>query len=654
MMNFFLRYSLLVPLLLVSFFSFSKQPQIPVEHFSKNKEFNHATISPGGEYLAVINKVAGKNALVIFDTENFKMLHAVAFEGNAQVGDYHWVNNERVVVTKEYLKGWQDHPEYHGEIFGVNANGARGKYLIGYHGEMQTGTRLKRQTPLYGTSFVLDPLVTNKRKMLVVTYPWTSSNEPHTIVYEVDVYTGKRKQVTLSPSRMAEFLTDHDGNVRVSVSTDNYIDAKIHTKEKEGGDWKKLNLGEVNYGDIRLRAFDKSGDSIYMTASVGGEAEGLYKLNLNTKEIELVHQEQYVSPKRVWVDEASKELFAIESELGYPNYAFIDKDSHKSVRLKSLIEALQGDQVQLVSSTSNGDINVIYASSDTNPGKYYLYDGVQNKLRILFSARGWLNENELSKTKPIQYKTRDGLTIYGYLTVPNGLEDKNLPLVVMPHGGPHGPRDYWGYDSEVQLLASRGMAVLRVNFRGSGGFGRNFEEAGYQKWGSDIQFDIIDGVKFLISNGTVNKNNICIMGSSFGAYSALQSAILEPDMFKCAIGTVGIYDLPLMFEEGDISGRSTGQNYLENVLGTDETLLKAFSPSYNIDKLKAAVFIVHAGEDARAPIEQAESLIAALKKANHPYKYVLLEDEGHGFYKEEHRTAYYKQVINFLDKHLEL
>ena len=319
-----------------------------------------------------------------------------------------------------------------------------------------------------------------------------------------------------------------------------------------------------------------------------------------------------------------------------------------------MIEALQGDQVQLVSSTSNGDINVIYASSDTNPGKYYLYDGVQNKLRILFSARGWLNENELSKTKPIQYKTRDGLTIYGYLTVPNGLEDKNLPLVVMPHGGPHGPRDYWGYDSEVQLLASRGMAVLRVNFRGSGGFGRNFEEAGYQKWGSDIQFDIIDGVKFLISNGTVNKNNICIMGASFGAYSALQSAILEPDMFKCAIGTVGIYDLPLMFEEGDISGRSTGQNYLENVLGTDETLLKAFSPSYNIDKLKAAVFIVHAGEDARAPIEQAESLIAALKKANHPYKYVLLEDEGHGFYKEEHRTAYYKQVINFLDKHLEL
>ncbi len=601
MMNFLLRCNLLVLLLFVSFFSFSKQPQIPVEYFSKNKEFNHATISPGGEYLAVINKVAGKNALVIFDTENFKMLHAVAFEGNAQVGDYHWVNNERVVVTKEYLKGWQDHPEYHGEIFGVNANGARGKYLIGYHGEMQTGTRLKRQTPLYGTSFVLDPLVTNKRKMLVVTYPWTSSNEPHTIVYEVDVYTGKRKQVTLSPSRMAEFLTDHDGNVRVSVSTDNYIDAKIHTKE-----------------------------------------------------IELVHQEQYISPKRVWVDEASKELFAIESELGYPNYAFIDKDSHKSVRLKSLIEALQGDQVQLVSSTSNGDINVIYASSDTNPGKYYLYDGVQNKLRILFSARGWLNENELSKTKPIQYKTRDGLTIYGYLTVPNGLEDKNLPLVVMPHGGPHGPRDYWGYDSEVQLLASRGMAVLRVNFRGSGGFGRNFEEAGYQKWGSDIQFDIIDGVKFLISNGTVNKNNICIMGSSFGAYSALQSAILEPDMFKCAIGTVGIYDLPLMFEEGDISGRSTGQNYLENVLGTDETLLKAFSPSYNIDKLKAAVFIVHAGEDARAPIEQAESLIAALKKANHPYKYVLLEDEGHGFYKEEHRTAYYKQVINFLDKHLEL
>ena len=150
------------------------------------------------------------------------------------------------------------------------------------------------------------------------------------------------------------------------------------------------------------------------------------------------------------------------------------------------------------------------------------------------------------------------------------------------------------------------------------------------------------------------KGNICIMGASFGGYSALQSAILEPDMFQCAIGVVGVYDLPLMFDEGDVSERDSGQRFLKVVLGEDEEQLKRFSPSYNIEKLKAPVLIFHGGEDRRAPIEQAESLISAFKKENHPYIYELLDDEGHGFYKEEHRTLYYKKVLAFLDEHLKL
>ena len=207
---------------------------------------------------------------------------------------------------------------------------------------------------------------------------------------------------------------------------------------------------------------------------------------------------------------------------------------------------------------------------------------------------------------------------------------------------------------QVQMLANKGMAVLKVNFRGSEGFGVNFQEAGYRQWGQNVQHDIIDGVKLLINDGTVDKDNICIMGASFGGYSALQSAIIEPDMFKCAIGLMGVYDLPLMYEEGDTQASSYGVNYLKTVIGTDEAELKAFSPAYNVDKLKAPVHIVHGGEDERAPIEQAESLEAALKKAKHPYEITILDDEGHGFYKEEHRTLYYKKVLAFLDDHLKL
>lgn len=633
---------------------YAKTTQFSVEHFSKGSEYSNVKISPKGTYLAVMTQPEGKNVLMILDTKNFQVQHGVQFPGNAQVGNYHWVNDERVVLEKQYLKGWQDHPLYHGELYGVNADGSRPKYLVGYQGEMQTGSRIKKATPIYGTSYVLDPVVHDKRKMLIVTYPWTASSEPHTIVYEVDVFSGKRRKVTSSPSKMAQFLTDHEGNVRAAVSTDDYIKPIIHTRGKSGEGWKELDLGKLSYSDVNLQAFDKKGESIYITASVSGEAAGLYKLDLKTKAIELVHKEEGVSPKKIWIDETSKELFAIETELGYPTYAFVNAGSPKSARLKSFLASLPGNQVQLVSSTVDGEKNIIYSSSDRNPGDYYLFSAQKNKLRYLFSARSWLDPELMAHTKPINFTSRDGLAIHGYLTLPVGAEEKNLPLVVMPHGGPHGPRDWWGFDPDAQILANRGIAVLKVNFRGSGGFGRNFEHAGHKKWGAEIQFDIIDGVKYLIEQGTVDKNNMCIMGASFGGYSALQSAILEPEMFKCAIGVVGVYDLPLMFDEGDVAEHDSGQQYLKSVLGTDEAQLKAFSPSYNIDKLKAPVLIVHGGEDERAPIEQAESLIDALKQADHPHVYELLEDEGHGFYKPEHRARYYKQVLTFLEQHLTL
>lgn len=646
---------ILIVALLLGGTASAKTNNIPIEHFSRSTEYSQVKISPKGDYLAVVTKPEGKSVLAILDMKTFKVLHAVQFPGNAQVGRYSWVNDERVVIQKEYLRGWQDHPQYHGELFGINADGSKGEYLAGYKSGVASASRLKSGAkPLVGTSFVLDPLVDNDRKMLIVTYPWTASKDPYTIVYEVDVYTGKRKTVTRSPSRMASFLTDHDGNVRVAVSSDDYINQKVYIRKPEESEWQTADLGRKDFQDIHLLTFDSSGDIVYVSASKEGEPKGVYALDVNTNEFTLLSQDERVSPKDVWVDEISKELYAIETELDYPTYSFIDNGSTKSAQLKSLIQALQGQQVQLVSSTSDGKLSIVYASSDSNPGDYYLFNANTNNLGRLFSSMAWINPEQMAKTKPINFETRDGKTIYGYLTIPNNVETKNLPLVVMPHGGPHGPRDWWGYDPDSQLLASRGMAVLKVNFRGSGGYGRDFEHSGHRKWGSEIQFDIIDGVKHLISEGTADKDNICIMGASFGGYSALQSSILEPDMFKCAIGVVGVYDLPLMFEEGDVAERDSGQTFLKKVLGTDEANLKAFSPSYNIDKLKAPVLIVHGGEDQRAPIEQAESLIAALDKAKHPYVYELLEDEGHGFYKPEHRLHYYEQVLKFLDKHLDL
>lgn len=629
------------------------QQDIPLEAFSKGSEFSSVKISPNGEYLGFITKAEGKSILGFLELDGFKVIHAVRFNGNAQVGRYEWVNDNRVVLEKEYIRGWRDHPEYHGELFGVNVDGSRGRYLVGYQGEIQTGSRLKKATPLYGTSYILDPLVNDEDKMLIVTYPWSGSKEPVTVVYEVNVHSGVRRKVSISPRRMGRFLTDHQGEVRAVASTDDNGNTSVFIKNTKDSDWKELTLAQ-DLDDYWLHGFDESGKLAYLSAAKAGEPRGVYQLTLETGKLKHFFQDKLVDPSKIWRDPVNQTPFAIELDPDYPTYAFVDQDSIWSQRLKSLIASIPGNQIRIVSGTRDGSRVIVFAGSDINPGNYYLFDSKKNQLGLLVANRSWIDPNSMSTMEAISFKGRDGITIHGYLTTPQGKEKKNLPLIVMPHGGPHGPRDYWQFDPEVQMLASRGMAVLQINFRGSGGYGDAFEELGYRKWGKEIQYDIIDGTRDLISKGIADKNRICIMGASFGGYSALQSAILEPDLFQCAVGVVGVYDLPLMFEEGDIAQRSSGVAYLERVLGTDEKQLKEFSPSYNVEKLKVPVLIVHGGEDQRAPIEQAESLIDALKKADKPYQYYLLEDEGHGFYKPEHRLKYFKKVLAFLEKPMQL
>jgi len=624
---------------------------LPIEYFSKDVEFTNVKISPKGTYLSVKTKKEGKDVLAIIHRKTMKLKHAIHFDASAQVGSYYWANDERVVFTKEYLKGWFDHPVSYGEILAVNADGSKQVYLMGYKGNLQTGTNIKKGQAINAWGEVLDPLPENEKSILLSVQPW-NKKESHIDVYKVDIYSGKRRKVTRAPTKMARYLTDHQGNVRLATSTSDYIDYNLYTRDIEKGEWKYLEEFDGDFSEFEPIAFNDVGDAIYGTASIKGEPLALYKVNLKTGATELVSQNKRVSPSNVWINEITRSIFAVEYESGYPSYEFVDKTSVLAKRLKGLLKALPDHQVRIVSNSLDEKLQVVWAGSDRNAGDYYLYDANVNKLKYLFSKRQWLDPEKMAEVRPVSYQTRDGIQIDGYITLPENKSDKNLPLVVLPHGGPHGPRDWWRFNPETQFLANQGIAVLQVNFRGSGGYGELFESSGHQKWGADIQYDIIDGVKYLIDTGVADKNNICIMGASFGGYSALQSSILEPDMFKCTIGVVGIYDLEMMFTEGDIQETYSGTSYLKRVLGESEEQLIAFSPSKNIDKLKAPVLIVHGGEDKRAPIEQAEALINALEEHNHPFEYLELESEGHGFYKQEHRALYYKKVIDFLKKHL--
>ncbi|GIU35700.1 peptidase S9 [Shewanella hafniensis] len=624
--------------------------------FSRGDEYANVKISPTGKYLSAITSVEGKNVLIVLDAQTKKLLNAIRFPSNAQVGTYEWANSERIVLAKEYLKGWSDVPQYYGELMAVNADGSRPKYLFGYNsGEQQTGSNLRKNTAINATAFILDPLPDDERYMLVNALPWTGApdlSETRQDVYRVDLFSGVRKRITGSPIGRARFMTDHDGEVRFVAGEDSKNITKVfYRKDSEWINTDKLNLGLSDFTPI---SFADNKNSIYAAGRVGTETLGVYRINLETGEKAEIIQDEVVDPSNFWINGTNKQLYAIEFENGYPSYAFVDNNDNHAKLLKDLIAAVPGHQVRIVSETRDAEKLVVVAFNDRNPGDYYIFDTKKLKLEYLAAAKKWLDPEQMAEVKPISFTSRDGKTINGYLTLPFGKEAKNLPLVVNPHGGPHGIRDWWGFDPQNQLLAQNGMAVLQVNFRGSGGYGQSFEQAGYQKWGSDIQHDIIDATQYVIDQGLADKERVCIAGGSFGGYSALQSAILAPDMFKCAVGFAGVYDLELMFDEGDVARTRSGTSYLKDVLGQDKATLKAMSPSENVAKLKANLLLVHGGEDERAPIEQLESLEKGLKAHNYPYQKLVMDNEGHGFYNDEHRAKYYEQMLSFLKTNLKL
>ena len=316
---------------------------------------------------------------------------------------------------------------------------------------------------------------------------------------------------------------------------------------------------------------------------------------------------------------------------------------------KGMLSALPGYSLSLTSRSSNGQYWVLYAYNDIDAGTFYLFDKSSGQLTQLLANMNHISIDDFSETQPVTFPATDGTLIHGYLTYPVGkAKDEKVPLVTLVHGGPHGVRDYWGFDRDVQMLAGQGYAVLQVNYRGSGGYGADYQQAGYHQWGDLMQQDIIDGTRWAAEQGNIDKANICIMGASFGGYSALMSASLAPDLFKCAISMAGVYDLNLMYEEGDTPTELWGESFLKRAIGTDQKQLADFSPVNHVQSIGGPVLIAHGKRDRRVPFEHAERLKTALDNAQKPYEWFVRDEETHGFYDENNRAEYYGEVAKFL------
>ncbi len=612
-------------------------------------------ISPDGQHLAAKVIVEDSNALVFFDSATLKMLNSVRMGGRSRVGEYHWVSNERVIFKLTESTLWEKEPKYYGELYGVNINGSKRGLLFGYRAaEQQVGSNFKKREARQAWADFVDVVPDENNRILITSTPMTKDGESFPEVLAMDIYSGRTQSRGRLPTPLADVVPAPDGRPRVAAGQNsrNEREVFVRSADSKSSDWSALpatGFGNT-FTPIAVSADNKS---LLALDNRGTSLTGVHKLDLTSGKSEEIYTDAKVDVTTTIQTADGRAVYGIRVDDGKPAYILLTGEYDEAKIFKDLLASFPGEKVEITSRTQDGQKWVVFVSSDVNPGTYYLYDHQKVSLRKITDVAPHLKDLTLAAMEPIQFKATDGGNVYGYLTkAPQQSEAR--PLVVLVHGGPHGVRDVWGFNAETQLLALSGYNVLQVNYRGSGGYGQAYQQAGYRQWGGLIQQDIIDGTQWAISQGHGKAGNVCIMGASFGGYSAVQASVLAPKLYKCGVAVAGVYDLPMLRKEGDIPRLYFGNAFLDDVLGNDAAQLAQYSPTLHADKLNTHLLIIHGQRDERAPIEQAEKLKAALDKAGKPYQWQVFNDETHGFYAEQNQQAYFRQVQQYLGSQLKI
>jgi dipeptidyl aminopeptidase/acylaminoacyl peptidase len=616
-------------------------------------QYKDAKISPDGKHIALVISKDGRRKLAVVKSSNFKSVGGADFGDKEEVGKIYWANDERIVLEVWVNEPWDDRARFYGELYAIDYNGKRGEMVYGYRaGQKTIGTRMAKIESVDGWAEIISLLPDEEDEILISSRPQSADGGRTATVHRLNVKNGKMsKMIAGSPMSSGQFAVDNSGSVKFAYGTDKDFNRRVYRFDEDKREYTEVMTGGFGNG-WQPHAIDDSGKFLFYTGNPEQDKTGLFKLNLNTGEKSHIYTDKKVDITDVIVTVDGSQAYAIRLDADYPSYIMLDESGEEAKLFKYLLSRFAGYSIDITSHSDNGKKWIIKASNDLTATSFFLYDKKKDKFSLLFSNMAEIKKQELSESIPIHFTASDKTEIHGYITYPVSVpETQSIPLVTLVHGGPHS-RDYWEFDSKVQLLASQGYAVLRVNFRGSNGYGSNIYYGSQKQWGDRVQKDIIEGTKWVIAQGGILSDKVCIMGASFGGYSAVQSATLAPDLFKCVISHAGVYDIEMMFEEGDIKGRLYGKAALTEEHGTDKALMHQYSPVNNVAKLAAPILIAHGRQDERVPIDHAEALMAELDKQGKPYETFIKEYENHGFYNEQNRSEYYEKVAEFLGKHL--
>lgn len=602
--------------------------KVPVEDFFKDPEFSSVSLSPTGEYITVSVPQGDRTLLAAFRTADMSLVGKWDYGARRHIDRVLWVNDNRFFMFVSLKLGRYDFRVGTPDVYASDIDGRR-----------------RSDIPNGGTYRIVDVMEEDPSTILV------QRSIESAFLSRMNVYTGAVRTVASAPLDSGSFLVDHDRNVRYAMGQNK--DLSIVTLRRDGNSWTEIHRAAMGESQQFPIAFDRDNKRVYVAISEKGEPARLYLLDPETDARELVSQNKNVVASGLLTSSDDRDLLGVVYEDGTPDIDFLQAEHAEARTYAGLVNAFPDHAVAFGGISKDGRYVLVRAYSDVDPGTYYLFDRQSGQAKFLLASMDWIKPEQMSEMRPISFTARDGTMVHGYVTIPRESDGKNLPMIMHPHGGPHGPRDYWGFNPEVQFLANRGYAVLQVNFRGSGGYGNAFERMGYRNWGTTMIDDMTDAVDWAVREGIADPGRICTYGASYGGYAALQSVVREPDRYKCTIGYVGVYSLPLMFRDGDIPRTDSGRAYLNRVLPQTLGEQQAQSPAFSIDRVQVPVMLVHGERDERVPMSQYRALKSALVGAGRPPEVeILAPREGHGFQELENNVRLYNAMEAFLDKHI--
>ena len=606
--------------------------QIPLEDFFRNSERTGYQLSPDGSYISYMAPYKDRlNVFVRRVDESDEHAIRITNETERSVAGYMWADNQRLL----YMKDTAGDENY--QLYGVHRDGSDDRAYTAFDGVRTS---------------LIDDL---EEQQGVVMIGMNKRNPEVFDPYRLNIETGELTLLAENPGNIQDWMTDHDGRLRVATAIVDGVNTQILYRDTEDEPFRPVLT--TNFRDVvSFMEFTPDNKEVYAATNLHRDKTILVRMNPATcEELEVLYENERYDIASISYSRKRKKLLSVYCT-GHkePVRHYFDAEEEQ---LRQRIKAHFPNQRYGIADTDKAEENyLIYVGGDRTRGSYWHYNALTDEAKKIADLAPWIKSDEMNAMHPVCYTTRDGLQIEAYLTLPDGLTPdtaKQLPVVVNPHGGPWA-RDCWGYSSEVQFLSNRGYAVFQMNFRGSTGYGRHFLEASYKQWGLKMQDDITDGVKWLIEQGIANPNRIAIYGGSYGGYATLAGLTFTPDLYACGIDYVGVSNLFTFMQTIPPYWRPMLEMMYEQVGHPehDADQLAATSPALHADKIRVPLFVAQGANDPRVNKAESDQMIEALRQRGVVVEYMVKDNEGHGFHNQENRFDFYRAMERFLKAHL--